>query len=619
MTRTNNRPSKWIIIILVTSVVLLFSHKSAHSQWTSVVPPAVSDVWSLNGVHFTSANEGWAVGEDAANADNERGVLLHYQNGTWSSVTPPNVSGCWYLFKVHFTSANEGWAVGADMSNNKGVLLHYQNGTWSSVPPPDIGEYFVLRDVHFTSADEGWAVGYGGSVGTTGVLLHYQNGAWSSVTPPNVSGVWDLMMVHFTSADEGWAIGCNFSTGDGVFLHYQNGTWTSEASPNVSTGWELLDVHFTSANEGWAVGTNYYIGEGVLLHYQNETWTSVTPPIVSKVWDLRDVHFASANEGWAVGQDAFNSGGVILHYQNGIWTSVTQPGCSLEGVHFTSANEGWAVGVAGIGVLLHYYLPPTPSALTVEKSGNGAGTITSNPAGISCGLDCSEEYVVGQIITLTATADTGSEFTGWSGGGCAGTGTCEVTMNAEVTVTATFTLLDSSPNLSPIEGTIGTQIIITGIDFGIRKGKILIGGLNTKIIRDDWKSDSVTCTVKKVSFAGIHEVMVKPYKKTDIVLPNAFTIKPPEIESLSDYNGVAGISLITITGKFFSSKKGKVYFEYEWDGRPKKKYCKITDWSMDSITFIVPKISKRFPASSYPLKVVNKVGIAGAPSDFTID
>ncbi len=41
-------------------------------------------------------------------------------------------------------------------------------------------------------------------------------------------------------------------------------------------------------------------------------------------------------------------------------------------------------------------------------------------------------------MTLTATPDAGSVFAGWSGGGCSGTGTCILTMNADTTVTATY-------------------------------------------------------------------------------------------------------------------------------------------------------------------------------------
>ncbi len=78
--------------------------------------------------------------------------------------------------------------------------------------------------------------------------------------------------------------------------------------------------------------------------------------------------------------------------------------------------------------------------LFVTKGGNGTGTVTSSPVGISCGADCNQTYTANQVVTLTAAAGTGTTFTGWSGGGCSGNGTCAVTMTAAVTVTATFTL-----------------------------------------------------------------------------------------------------------------------------------------------------------------------------------
>jgi hypothetical protein len=77
--------------------------------------------------------------------------------------------------------------------------------------------------------------------------------------------------------------------------------------------------------------------------------------------------------------------------------------------------------------------------LTVSKAGStGTGTVTSSPAGISCGATCSATYTSGAQVTLTAVADSGSTFAGWSGGGCSGTGTCTVTLSADTTVTATF-------------------------------------------------------------------------------------------------------------------------------------------------------------------------------------
>ncbi|MGH2631305.1 MAG: InlB B-repeat-containing protein, partial [Actinomycetota bacterium] len=75
--------------------------------------------------------------------------------------------------------------------------------------------------------------------------------------------------------------------------------------------------------------------------------------------------------------------------------------------------------------------------LSVSKAGEGSGTVTSDPAGLDCGEDCSEGYEEGTAVTLTATPDEGSTFDGWSGD-CTGTGTCEVTMDAPHEVTATF-------------------------------------------------------------------------------------------------------------------------------------------------------------------------------------
>jgi hypothetical protein len=87
--------------------------------------------------------------------------------------------------------------------------------------------------------------------------------------------------------------------------------------------------------------------------------------------------------------------------------------------------------------------------LTVIKSGTGGGTVTSSPAGINCGTDCTEAYNQGTAVTLTATPSAGSTFAGWSGA-CSGTGTCSVTMNDDKIVTATFTL-NQKPNLTPYQ------------------------------------------------------------------------------------------------------------------------------------------------------------------------
>ena len=80
--------------------------------------------------------------------------------------------------------------------------------------------------------------------------------------------------------------------------------------------------------------------------------------------------------------------------------------------------------------------------LTVAKTGTGTGSVSSEPAGSSCGSACSAEYNVGEQVRLEATADVHSTFTGWtvagSPGACPGTGPCQLTLNADAEVSADF-------------------------------------------------------------------------------------------------------------------------------------------------------------------------------------
>ena len=80
------------------------------------------------------------------------------------------------------------------------------------------------------------------------------------------------------------------------------------------------------------------------------------------------------------------------------------------------------------------------TALTVSKTGTGGGTVTSSPAGISCGSACASPFLNNSNVMLTASPAPGTIFTGWSGGGCSGHGACTVTVNVAKTVEARFDL-----------------------------------------------------------------------------------------------------------------------------------------------------------------------------------
>jgi hypothetical protein len=105
-----------------------------------------------------------------------------------------------------------------------------------------------------------------------------------------------------------------------------------------------------------------------------------------------------------------------------------------SGVKVTAISQSWPQMTATFSIDNPRELP----TLTVIKAGTGSGTVTSAPAGISCGSDCQQSSVQSTSVTLTAAPIPGATFTGWSGGGCSGTGTCVVSLSADTTVTATF-------------------------------------------------------------------------------------------------------------------------------------------------------------------------------------
>ena len=75
-------------------------------------------------------------------------------------------------------------------------------------------------------------------------------------------------------------------------------------------------------------------------------------------------------------------------------------------------------------------------ALTVSLAGAAAGTV-GGPTGIVCPLSCAARFPQGQVETLRAEPAPGSAFAGFSGA-CAGTGTCQLRMDGDQSVTATF-------------------------------------------------------------------------------------------------------------------------------------------------------------------------------------
>jgi parallel beta-helix repeat protein len=169
----------------------------------------------------------------------------------------------------------------------------------------------------------------------------------------------------------------------------------------------------------------------------------------------------------------------------------------------------------------------------------------------------------------------------------------------------------SSFRCSPNNGTVGTESRVTGTSMGSTPGKILVGGVKCQVL--NWSGTSAGFLLKKPISPGIYDLTVMPKEpkgSPPVVLSNAYTVKGPEISSLSRSGGSPG-DTITISGLYFGTKPGKVYL-VDYAGRRTK--CKLAGWSMDPATnqstgvFIV---SSKLPGGSAVL-VENKIGSANA-------
>ncbi len=95
------------------------------------------------------------------------------------------------------------------------------------------------------------------------------------------------------------------------------------------------------------------------------------------------------------------------------------------------------------------WLIAPPEQLKVTKV--GSGSVLSSPAGILCGSACTGVFDWGTTVTLTASPAKNFAFTGWSGGGCSGTGNCSVLMGGARSVTATFAAVCFVPKVSGLK------------------------------------------------------------------------------------------------------------------------------------------------------------------------
>ena len=149
---------------------------------------------------------------------------------------------------------------------------------------------------------------------------------------------------------------------------------------------------------------------------------------------VTDISFGSVQAETFTNQQAFLDCGLTDT------VTVTAPASAVVGQVTVSLDTVESVATGAPSATGHFtYTQPPAQTVTVHKTGNGKGTVTSSPAGISCGGTCSHAFTYGTSVTLKAKPSSGSSFGGFTGA-CTGKSTCSLTANQARSVTAKFTL-----------------------------------------------------------------------------------------------------------------------------------------------------------------------------------
>ena len=352
---------------------------------------------------------------------------------------------------------------GAPLGPQPALQSVVHNEAFPSAPPAGLPAHFDWRDQGIVTPvrDQGYC-GSCWAFGTVGIME-------SALGKAGTTGV---------NLSEQFLMDCNdpAKNWDGTKWSCGYGGWTAHEyhydtlGINQGTIGAVLEATKPYIGQDGTCTTNYdkpYILSGWQFITPSEFTMPTVPQIKSAIYTYGPITAGvCAGNGWD-----YYSGGTFTTDETSYCCNPVQDGCTNHQIIIVGWDDpggywilrnswgtGWGVngsgymyikyGISRVGegpswVEVNGSASPT---LTVSKT--GSGTVASSPAGINCGATCSASFFKGTAITLTATPAAYYGFTGWSGGGCSGTGACTVTMSSDVTVSATFATLPCTYALS---------------------------------------------------------------------------------------------------------------------------------------------------------------------------
>jgi hypothetical protein len=177
----------------------------------------------------------------------------------------------------------------------------------------------------------------------------------------------------------------------------------------------------------------------------------------------------SAGAGWRVDGGLYQASGQSV---TGLSVGTHTITCLSVAGYTTPAAQMITVSAGAITAATLSYTPVAPSTYTLTLNANNSeGLISESPTGGGSG----NQYTAGSLIQLTANADYGYHFTGWSGALSGSSNPATIVMNSNETVAANFASGD--PRLGTITVTIDPPAAAAaGMTWGFNANDFRVSG-----------------------------------------------------------------------------------------------------------------------------------------------
>lgn len=284
----------------------------------------------------------------------------------------------------------------------------------------------------------GWSGALSGSVNPTTITMNSNNSVTANFTSTGTSLVTNLSVQDGTNAAD-WSIQSNIQVGSVLF---GDRTYLINSLPSAYLGLDWI----RPANDSKS--------------YNSDPLVTFNVTSYATVYVLSDDRITS-KPGWMSGW-VDTGDNLIDNESTAVTYSIFKKDFAANSLVSLGNNNGGSTATCQYAIMVKATIPPVNYTLTTATS--GLGSLALNPAGGT--------YVSGTVVTITATADSGNQFSSWSGDLSGSANPTTLTMDANKSITANFTALptytlvtttngNGSVTSSPSGGTYVSGTVIT--------------------------------------------------------------------------------------------------------------------------------------------------------------